>query len=209
MRYPREIARIFAYKFRPENLYRYELRHLKRREDKDRDENITIENGVMKLKQATGTLRDFGSTWDICSKSFIDYCMICPTLPHVLLLYYTKFVNSAKLTSGRRQFFSLQLTITPKLPLEITQMLKPGPWQKTGSMYCSSTHVLAASSTPKKCSATTSLLQGPAAKKGTGEVCRYFDTGGCTYKKCTREPKCSEYNSKVHESHVGPKPMQV
>lgn len=58
-----EIARIFANKFRPENFYK--LRHLKGREDKDRDENITIENGLMKLKRVTGTLQDFGSTWDI------------------------------------------------------------------------------------------------------------------------------------------------
>ena len=35
-----EIARIFANKFCPENLYK--LRHLKRREDKDRDKNITF-----------------------------------------------------------------------------------------------------------------------------------------------------------------------
>lgn len=43
-----EIARIFANKFQPENLYK--LRHLKGQEDKDRDENITIKNGQMKLK---------------------------------------------------------------------------------------------------------------------------------------------------------------
>ena len=38
-----EIARISANKFRPENLYK--LYHLKGQEDKDQDENITIENG--------------------------------------------------------------------------------------------------------------------------------------------------------------------
>ncbi len=54
-----EIAQIFANKFQPENFYK--LRHLKGREDKDRDENITIENGLMKLKHITGTLQDFGS----------------------------------------------------------------------------------------------------------------------------------------------------
>lgn len=62
-----QIARIFANKLRPENLYR--LRHLKGREDKDRDENVTIENGQMKLKRVTGTLRDFGTSWDIWSEN--------------------------------------------------------------------------------------------------------------------------------------------
>lgn len=179
-----EIARIFAYKFRPENLYRYELRHLKRREDKDRDENITIEIGVMKLKQATGTLRDFGSTWDICSKDFIDYSMICPTLPHVLLLYYTKVCKLSKINEWQTAIFLLAIDyhtkITTRNHIDAETWTLAKDWI---DQYCSSTHVLAASSTPKKCSATTSLLQGPAAKKGTGEVCRYFNTKGCTYKK--------------------------
>lgn len=64
-----------------------------------RDENITVENGLMKLKRVTGILRDFGATWDIWSKSFIDYYMIMIdffgvtflTLYQVFLLYYTKF----------------------------------------------------------------------------------------------------------------------
>lgn len=58
-----EIAHIFGTKFRSENLHK--LRHLKGREDKDRDENIMVKNGQMRLKPMTGTLRDFGSTWDI------------------------------------------------------------------------------------------------------------------------------------------------
>ena len=69
-----EIARIYANKFRPENLYK--LRHLKGREDKDRDENITIENGMMRLKRVTGTLRDFGTTMEIWSEAFINYTMV-------------------------------------------------------------------------------------------------------------------------------------
>lgn len=67
-------TQIFNNKFQPENLYR--LRHLKGREDKDREDNVTIENGLMKLKSATGSLRDFGRTWDIWSEAFINYTMI-------------------------------------------------------------------------------------------------------------------------------------
>lgn len=50
-----EIARIFANKFRPENLYK--LRNLKGDVDKNRDMN-----GTMKHKRATGTLHNYGST---------------------------------------------------------------------------------------------------------------------------------------------------
>ena len=50
-----EIARIFANKFRPENLYK--LRHLKGREDKDREENVTIENGRTRNLSLTTLLR--------------------------------------------------------------------------------------------------------------------------------------------------------
>ena len=77
-RYPRlpkaEIARIFTNKFWPENLYK--LRHLKGWEDKDCKENVTIENGQMKVKRVTETLQDFGTTWDIWCKAFINYSMI-------------------------------------------------------------------------------------------------------------------------------------
>lgn len=98
-----ESARIFRNKFRPENLYK--LRYLKEREDKDRDENIALKNGQMKLKRVTGTLRDFGPTWDIWSGSFIDYCMIMidffgvsfPALHRVLLLYCTKTRKLSKI----------------------------------------------------------------------------------------------------------------
>ena len=69
-----EIAKIFLNKFRPENLYK--LRHLQGREDKDSDENIVIKNGRMKLEKATGTYRDFGTTWDIWSEAFANYAAI-------------------------------------------------------------------------------------------------------------------------------------
>lgn len=98
-----KIARIFANKFPAKNLYK--LRHLKERKDKDRDENITIENGLMKLKRVIRTLRDFASIWDIWSESFINYFMIMidffdivfATLHHVLLLYYTKVWKLSKI----------------------------------------------------------------------------------------------------------------
>lgn len=73
----------------PENLYN--LRHLKKREDKDRDENIIIEYGRMKLKRVTGSLRDFGSTWDTWLESFLNYITITVDLfmAPVCICYFT------------------------------------------------------------------------------------------------------------------------
>lgn len=110
-----KIARIFTNKFRPENLYK--LRHLKGREDKDRDENITIENGQMKLKRVTGSLRDFGPTWEIWSESFLNYTMIMvdffgstsPPLCLVLLLFHGKVRKLSKIYEWQNAILPLAL----------------------------------------------------------------------------------------------------
>lgn len=209
-----EIARIFANKFRPENLYK--LRHLKGREDKDRDENITIENGLMKLKRVTGTLRDFGSTWDIWSESFINYCMIMvdffgtafPTLHRVLLLYYTKVRKLSKIYEWQTAILPLAIDyhteITTGNHTDVDAWTLPQDWI---DQYCSPNHILAASFTSKKRGATTAL-EGSAKKKIAGEVCRNFNTKGCTFKECAREHKCSDCGSKDHGAHTCTRPKQ-
>lgn len=209
-----EIARIFANKFRPENLYK--LRHLKGREDKDRDENITIENGLMKLKRVTGTLRDFGSTWDIWSESFINYCMIMvdffgttfPTLHRVLLLYYTKVRKLSKIYEWQTAILPLAIDyhteITTGNHTDVDAWTLPQDWI---DQYCSPNHILAVSFTSKKRGATTAL-EGSAKKKVAGEVCRNFNTKGCTFKECAREHKCSDCGSKDHGAHTCTKPKQ-
>lgn len=58
-----EMARIYENRLKPENLYKF--RHMKGREDKDRDETITFEKGWIKIKKVTGTLRDFKNTIEI------------------------------------------------------------------------------------------------------------------------------------------------
>ncbi|MCJ1427049.1 hypothetical protein MMC29_004952, partial [Sticta canariensis] len=98
-----EIARIFSNKYRLENLYK--LRHLKGRDDKDREENVTIENGVMKLKRATRNLCDFGPSLDTWSEAFLNYSMIMvdffgvafPSLFRVLSIFHQKICSLSKI----------------------------------------------------------------------------------------------------------------
>lgn len=198
-----EIARIFTNKFRPENLYK--LRHLKGREDKDRDENITIENGQMKLKRVTGSLRDFGPNWEIWSESFLNYAMVMvdffgptfPSLCRALLLFHAKVRKLSKIYEWQSAILPLALDfhteITTTNHTDIEAWSLPQDWI---DQYCSPHHVL--SSSLKKRSATASL-DGPTTKKPLGEtVCRNFNTKGCTWDKCAREHKCTECSSKEH-----------
>ena len=91
-----EIAQIYENRFKPENLYKFY--HLKGHEDKDRDENITLEHNQMKIKKVTGTLRDFGNTIDIWSDGFLNYSMVMvdffrrafPFLFRIRLTYHSK-----------------------------------------------------------------------------------------------------------------------
>lgn len=158
-----EIARIFGNKFRPENLYR--LRHLKGREDKDREENVTIENGQMKLKRVTGTLRDFGTSWDIWSESFINYTMIMvdffgassPTLFCVLLLFYTRIRKLSKIYDWQGAILSLAIDyhtdITSNDHTDVDAWALPQDWIH---QYCSPHHVLPHNGPSKKRPAASS-----------------------------------------------------
>lgn len=55
-----EIAKIHENCLKLENLYKF--CHLKDRENKDRDENITIEHSQMKIRKVMSTFLDFGNT---------------------------------------------------------------------------------------------------------------------------------------------------
>ncbi len=158
----------------------------------------------MKLKRVTGTLRTLVQHGTFGSESFINYCMIMvdffytafPTLHRVLLLYYTKVRKLSKIYEWQTAILPLAIDyhteITTGNHTDVEAWTLPQDWI---DQYCSPTYILASSSTSRKRSATTSL-QGPSAKKRTGEICRNFNSMGCTYKECVREHKCLECNSR-------------
>lgn len=206
-----EIARIFANKFRPKTLPR--LRHLKGREDKDREENVTIENGQMKLKPSNVHLRDFGTTWEIWSEAFINYCMILvdffgatfPSLSRVLLLFHQRIRKLTRIYEWQGAICPLVVDfhteITTASPTNVDAWNLPQYWI---DLYCSPQFVL------NKKRTAAAALDGPAAKKPrTSEICRNFNDKGCSYgDKCYREHKCLECGSKDHGAQACTKRKQ-
>lgn len=65
-----EIAKIFADKFRPMNLYK--LRHMRGCDDMYRDQ-IQIEEGTLKMKKVTGSYKDYGRNNVLWSEAFLNY----------------------------------------------------------------------------------------------------------------------------------------
>lgn len=91
-----KMATIYKNYFKSQNLYKF--CHLKNREDKNRDKNITFENGRIKIKKVTSTLRNFGNIIKIWLNSFLNYSMVLINFFRVfflflfwsLLLFYSK-----------------------------------------------------------------------------------------------------------------------
>lgn len=154
-----EIARIFANKFRPENLYK--LRNLKGHVEKNREVN-----GPMKQGRANGTLHNYGCTWDIWSESFINYCMIMvdffgipfPTLHRALLLYYTKICKLSKIYEWQTAVLPLAIDyhteITTGNHVDVDAWTLPQDWIDE---YCLPKNVLAVFPTSKKRGAAGTL----------------------------------------------------
>ena len=205
-----EIARIYENRFKLENLYKF--RHLKGREDKDRDENITFEHGQMKIKKVTGTLRDFGNTIEIWSDAFLNYAMVMvdffgvafPSLFRVLLTYHSKIRHLSRIYDWQHAVLPLAIDyhseITTGTHTDVEAWALPQYWV---DQYCSPLWVLQNPSTGSRKHSPTSILDNPSGnKKHSGEICRNFNTKGCSYKECSREHKCSDCNAKDHGAHA-------
>ncbi len=92
-----KIARIYENRFKLENFYNF--RYLKDREDKDRAENITFENGQRKIKKITGNLHDFGNTIDNWLDSFLNYSIVMVNFFGVAFpsLFWTLLTDHSKI----------------------------------------------------------------------------------------------------------------
>lgn len=147
-----EIARIFSNKFRPQNLFK--PRHLKGREDRDREENNTIENGTMKLKKSTVNLDDFGSSSEIWSEGFLNYVMVMsdffgsafPSLVRVLLRFHNKIKMLSKIYDWRNAVIPLAIDyhteVTTGNHTDVEAWALPQHWVDT---YCTPQYVSSSS----------------------------------------------------------------
>ena len=131
-----------------------------------------------------------------------------PTLHRVLLFYYTKVCKLSKIYEWQTEILPLAINyhteITTGNHMDMDAWTLPQDWI---DQYCSPNHILAISFTSKKHGATTAL-EGSAKKKIAGEVCRNFNTKGCTFKECVQEHKCSDCGSKDHRAYTCTKPKQ-
>ena len=208
-----EIARIFANKFRPQNLYK--LRHLQGRDEKDQEENIFIKDGHMKLKRASGNLRDFGPSPAIWSESFLKYSSILvnffgvafPSLFYVLLKFHDQILKLGRIYEWQNAVFPLAIDFhTSITTVNHTDVEAWADLSQTWIyQYCTATHTLKGPGIGSNKRAATTNLERPTAKKGMGETCRNFNTKGCTFAKCVQEHKCTECNSKDHGAKECPK----
>lgn len=205
-----EIARIHENRFKPENLYKF--RHLKGREDKDRDENITLEHGQMKIRKVTGTLRDF--TIDIWTDGFLNYSIVMVDFFGVAfpsLFYHSKIRHLSRIYGWQHAVLPLAIDyhteITTGTYTDAEAWVLPQHWV---DQYCAPLWVLQNPTTgSRKRAASSALDNANGNKKRHGEVCRNFNTKGCSYKECSRDSrdhKCSNCNAKDHGAHVCTQP---
>ena len=179
-----EIARIHENRFKPENLYKF--RHLKGREDKDRDENITFEHGQMKIKKVMGTLRDFGNTIEIWSDGFLNYAMVMvdffgvafPSLFRSLLMFHSKVRHLSRIYDWQHAVLPLAIDyhteITTGTHTDVEGWALP---QHRVDQYCSPLWVLQNPTTgSRKRAASSALDHANPSKKNGGEICRNFNT---------------------------------
>ena len=96
-----EVVKIFKNKFKPMNLYK--MRHLHGFENTQEEDGIVVENGTLKPRKTTGTLKDFGkSVNEVWSESFVNYMLVInilfetPELSAALLLFYRQIMTLAR-----------------------------------------------------------------------------------------------------------------
>lgn len=116
----------------------------------------------MRLKRVTRAHRDFGSTWDIWSESFVNYVMIVvesfsPSFPSLcrVLLFHTKIRKLSKVYEWQGAVLALALgfhtEITTTYPTDVDAWTLVQAW---ADLYCSPHTVLAAFSKKQAANAT-------------------------------------------------------
>ena len=205
-----EIARIHENRFKLENLYKF--CHLKGREDKDRDINITFEHSQMKIKKVTGTFRNFGNMIEIWSNRFLNYTMIMvdffgvvfPSLFRSLLMFHSKVRHLSQIYNWRHAILPLAIDYHTKITMGTYTNVKD--WalsQHWVDQYCLPLWILQNPTIGSRKRVVLSALDyASSSKKNGGEICFNFNTKGCSYKDCSREYKYSNCNAKDHGAHA-------
>lgn len=119
----------------------------------------------------------------------VDFFGVTFATFHCVLLFYTKVRKLGKIYEWQTAILPLAIDyhteITTGTHTDVDAWTLPQDWI---DQYCSSNHILSSSSTSKKRSASTTLERS-SSKMVAAEVCRNFNTKGCTFKDCAHEHK--------------------
>lgn len=162
----------------------------------------------MKLEKATGSYHDLGTTWDIWSEAFAYYAAIMvqffgtafPHLHRALHHFQLKIRQLSRIYEWQNACLPLAFDFhserTTSGPTNVDAWKLPAHWVDS---FCTPQYVRTSS---KKRDATTTLDGHSSKKEAACEVCKNFNTKGCSYPKCAREHKCTKCNSKDHGAHA-------
>ncbi len=209
-----EIVRIFHKKFKPINLYR--LRHMRGlRFDTFQDqEQIGIDNGMLRLWKTLGTYKDFGKFFHkVWSEVFRNYTTIlvfllgkeAPDLHTALAEFYSNIYELSTVYKWQEAVppmaIEAHLYIVAQQPTHPLTLVISAKFQ---GRFCTTMTLIGmkATITDNKRKRSKSLL-GRHVKSSSGSnkpsvTCDLFNKGDCNWTYCERAHKCKWYGSKDH-----------
>ena len=194
-----EIAKIFNNTFRPQNLYK--LRMVAGFEDSDRDSNLAIVAGEIKLLKPTGSFKDFGPTPAIWSQTFLNYARVLagfytpthPLLVSALLGFHEEIIELSRIYKWQDAVLPVAIQyhvmMTMETPLDHSKWLLPRSWV---DRYCTSTKTLSSKSGPSILPADHTNKRKRA--ETTPAICRKYNLGLCSVSGCRFKHICAVEN---------------
>ena len=188
-----EVVKIFKNKFKPMNLYK--MRHLHGFENTQEEDGIVVENGTLKPRKTTGTLKDFGkSVNEVWSESFVNYMLVInilfgtPELSAALLLFYRQIMTLARSYDWLKGVLPLALGWNKyaviRSPLDHSNWKIAHDYQVS---YCNDVTVRSSQllgGTKRQRSSAPSSRNKKETPNNENSICEGFNGEGCHWKHC-------------------------
>jgi hypothetical protein len=197
--------------FNPLDLYK--LRRGQSQFDINGDDQLAMTDKGIKVKRATGTLKDYGDNPKIWQAGFTTYMLIMsslhgkdfPGLIHALLNFFQEVMMLADIYPWRDQV--LHLAIDHHTLVTHQGVTNAKEWAIPSSRrdnYCRST-------TSKPTDSESSRKRNNSDSQNNREsyrdqarktICSKFNSTGCTYRRCIRKHECEKCGSTDHGAAV-------
>lgn len=213
-----EIAKIFANRFRPMNLYK--LRHMKGRDDLYR-EQIYVEEGALRMRKVTESYKDYGADNTLWYEASLNYASIVvflfgttsPTLHLALANFHRDIIDLSIVYKWQPGVLPLALDLHTHIveghPTDPHKGEIQAKWQ---ARFCNPHTVLGShpeSSTHKRKRGSSPT---PASKKDANDnsvLCNFFNKVICSQPNCHRKHACETCGSKDHGSRTCKRTAEV